>query len=107
MFSSNTFNVVARRFKEICQLAGLDRMEQIGRTRAGEFKVTKGHLYQFVDGKTPKRTFVNGHYYGYLGEKWDPWKIADFTGNDYHIILENYVEKLSELEVNAAKYDLE
>lgn len=100
-------NVVARRFKEICQLAGLDRMEQIGRTRAGEFKVTKGHLYQFVDGKTPKRTFVNGHYYGYLGEKWDPWKIADFTGNDYHIILENYVEKLSELEVNAAKYDLE
>ena len=99
-------NLIARNFKKICHLAGLDRKEQIGRTRAGEFHVTKGLLYQFVDGKTPKRTFVNGHYYGYLGEKWNVWQIADFTGNDEKIIRDHYIEKLSELEVESAKYDL-
>ena len=99
-------NVVARYFKTIGQLAGLDRNEQLGRTRAGRFIVTKGKLYQFIDGKTPKRTFVNGHYYGYLGEKWDPWRIADFTGNHYNVIKDHYIERLSELEVRSAKYDL-
>lgn len=51
-------NGINRKLKEICRLAGLNRQIELKGTKGGEKVKKSGYLWEFVVGKTAKRTFV-------------------------------------------------
>lgn len=75
-----------RKIKEICKLAGLDRRIEIISTKGGKKEIKSGKLYDFVVGKTAKRTFVTSLYYGYNGVNMSLLEIAGYTGNNLDTI---------------------
>ena len=77
---------INRKIKEICKLAGLNRQVETISTKGGKREIKRGKLYDFIVGKTAKRTFVTSLYYGYNGESLSLLEIAGYTGNNLDTI---------------------
>ena len=87
---------VNRNLKKICAMAGLNRQIEIKYTKGGERVTETGKLFDFVVGKTAKRTFVTNLHYGLDGESMSLNEIALFTGNNYDTI-RRYLVPIPEL----------
>ena len=88
-FPKINLNLLNRNIKKICAMAGLDRRIEIQYIKGGERVTETGKLYDFVVGKTAKRTFVTILHNGKNGDGKGGMslvEIANYTGNNYDTI---------------------
>lgn len=85
-------NQMNRKIKEICMYVGLDRQVETKITIGGKRQTRNGKLWEFVTGKTAKRTFVTLLNYGVFGERMSLQEIAEFTGNNLDTIRRYFID---------------
>lgn len=88
-FPKINLNLINRNIKKICAMAGLDRKIEIQYIKGGERVTESGKLFDFVVGKTAKRTFVTILHNGKNGDGKGGMslvEIANYTGNNYDTI---------------------
>lgn len=91
VFPKIKLSYVNRNLKKICAMAGLNRRVELKSVKGGERLTETGKLFDFVVGKTAKRTFVTHLHYGIDGEQMSLNEIALFTGNNYDTIRRYFV----------------